>query len=78
MKEYKYVRIHKKLLGGYYTSKQSGQLSHREVIDTMARKGWRYIDHIPVDVSGEIIASYDLVFERDADEFYEDFQYSKE
>ena len=78
MKQYKYVRIYKKLLSSYFTSKQSGQLSHREVIDRMAQNGWRYIDHIPVDVSGEIVSSYDLVFEKDVEEFYEDFQFTKE
>ena len=65
-------------MSGYFTSKQSGQLTHREVIDRMAQNGWRYIDHIPVDVSGEIVSSYDLVFEKDVEEFYEDFQFTKE
>ena len=66
MKKYVYVRMYRKLLGGYVTSKKKGQLSHRQVIDEMALKGWDYVDHVPVESSGYgITTSYDLVFVKD-------------
>jgi len=55
--------------GEYRTSKEKGKLSHREVIDSMAERGWKYVDHIPVGVGGYGNAAYiDLVFEKDVEE----------
>lgn len=68
MKEYKYIGL-KQSWGEYRTSKASGKLSHREVIDTMAERGWRYVDHIPTGMDGYGRPSgIDLVFERDIEE----------
>ncbi|MBR1824016.1 MAG: DUF4177 domain-containing protein [Ruminococcus sp.] len=68
MKQYKYISL-KLSWGEYRTSKEKGKLSHREVIDSMAERGWKYVDHVPVLSDGYgRISAYDLVFERDTAE----------
>ena len=68
MKQYKYISL-KLSWGEYRTSKGKGKLSHREVIDSLAERGWKYVDHIPVGVGGNGGAAYiDLVFEKDVEE----------
>ena len=68
MKQYKYISL-KNSWGEYRTSKEKGKLSHREVIDSMAEKGWKYVDDSPVGINGYGGATYiDLVFEKDVEE----------
>lgn len=67
MKQYKYVEMTHKLLGGY-VSKKYDNASPREVIDMFAENGWRFVSMVPKlsDGYGRITV-YDLVFEKDAD-----------
>lgn len=61
MKQYAYEKIH--------TGRFIGALSeeHRELIDSYAAKGYRYVGFIPTKMSdyGKIV-DMDLVFEKDA------------
>jgi|GEM_PF-1744921 len=41
-------------------------LSHREIIDNLARDGWRFVSAIPTLIRGYgMISELDLVFERE-------------
>jgi len=66
MKQYKYVEMKHKLLGGY-VSKKYDNASPREVIDMFAENGWRFVSMVPKLSDGGRITIYDLVFEKDAD-----------
>ena len=78
MKKYVYVRMYRKMLGNYVSSKKSGQITHRQVIDEMALKGWEYVDHIPVENSGYgVTSSYDLVFVKDIENLEDGYAYKK-
>lgn len=78
MKKYVYVRMYRKMLGGYVSSKKSGRITHRQVIDEMALKGWEYVDHIPVECSGYGMTNvYDLVFVKDIEDIEDEYAYNK-
>ena len=49
----------------YVTSKETGKCNFEQVIDSMAAKGWKYVDHIMTHPNNY---SYTLVFEKDVEE----------
>lgn len=62
MKKYEYVTVVINRLIGAKSDE------HREIIDSQARKGWRYVGYIPTKISdyGKI-KEMDLVFEKDVE-----------
>lgn len=62
MKQYKYVNVH---IARFIGAKSE---EHRVIINTMAKKGYRYVGFIPTKLSdyGKIM-DMDLVFEIDTD-----------
>lgn len=60
MKQYEYVTVH---MGKFIGAKSE---EHRQIIDTYAKKGYRYIGFIPVAMNdyGKY-KEIDLVFEQD-------------
>ena len=66
MKKYTYVDMQwKTLVMDYVTSKETGKCNFEQVIDSMAAKGWKYVDHIMTHPNNY---SYTLVFEKDVEE----------
>ena len=63
MKRYEYVRID---INRFIGAKSE---EHREIIDSYAEKGYRYVGYIPTNISdyGKI-REMDLVFEKELDE----------
>ena len=49
----------------FISNKETGSLSHYDIIDKMAAEGWRFVGHIPTHPE---MFYYDLVFERDIEE----------
>ena len=69
MKKYEFVRMRKKAFGEYYAYEGNTDRTHRDVINEMAAKGWRFVDNIPVDLDGYgKLRYYDLVFEKEIDQ----------
>ena len=69
MKKYEFVRMHKKAFGEYFADDGKNNRTHRDVINEMAAKGWKYVDNIPVDMDGYgKLRYYDLVFEKEIDQ----------
>jgi len=60
MKEYAYVSLH---INRFVGAKSE---EHRQIIDSYARKGYRYVGYIPTIISdyGKI-KDLDLIFEKD-------------
>ena len=59
---YKY-RYEKSSGGTFFT-----EPDHREVIDKLAREGWRFVTAIPTYQTGEVkVKEFDLVFEKKVD-----------
>lgn len=54
--------------GGFWLD--NSKRMHRELIDTRAREGWRYVGYVPMEYMGSGIPQWlDLIFEREeADE----------
>ncbi len=60
MKQYAYVSVHiSKFIGARLEE-------HREIIDSYAAKGWKYVGYLPTNISdyGKI-KDMDLIFEKD-------------
>ena len=61
MKKYEYVSINISYLFG------AGSVEHRQIIDSYAARGYRYVGHIPTDIDAHgKIRKIDLIFEIDA------------
>jgi len=61
MKKYEYVALH---IGRFLGAKSE---EHRQIIDSYAKRGYRYIGYIPVSMTdyGKV-KDIDLIFEIDA------------
>ena len=63
MKKYEYVNIK---MGSFLSSELLGK--HREIIDSYAEKGYRYVGYIPTKIeNGGRIMEIDLIFEIDCE-----------
>ena len=61
MYEYKYVSVDRE--GWVF----SGFQGCREIIDSHAAEGWRYVGYVPVKIDGHgVPIAIDLIFEREA------------
>ncbi len=68
MKEYLYVNVYIARFAGAKCEE------HRLIIDEKAQLGYRYVGFVPTEISdyGKIKA-LDLIFERDAEEYAEEY-----
>ena len=64
MKKYEYVHVNDGP-GSYGYEKT---LSHRQIIDEYAKKGYSYIGYIPIEIGRTTIISLDLIFEIEVEE----------